>query len=42
MATALSDRIRVAHGEGKADLLIKNGKVVNVFSGQVEKKCGHL
>jgi len=38
MATALSDRIRVAHGEGKADLLIKNGKVINVFSGQVEKK----
>ena len=38
MATVLSDRIRVAHGEGKADLLIKNGKVVDVFSGQIEKK----
>jgi adenine deaminase len=38
MGTVLSDRIRVAHGEGKADLLIKNGKVVDVFSGQIEKK----
>jgi adenine deaminase len=38
MATVLSDRIRVAHGEGKADLLIKNGKVVDVFSGQIERK----
>ena len=38
MTTGLRDRIRVAHGEGKADLLIKNGRVVDVFSGQIEKK----
>ena len=38
MTTSLKDRIRVAHGEGKADLLIKNGKVIDVFSGQIEKK----
>jgi len=38
MTTPLKDRIRVAHGEGKADLLIKNGRVVDVFSGQIEKK----
>jgi adenine deaminase len=36
--TALKERIRVAAGEGKADLLIKNGRVVDVFSGQIEKK----
>jgi adenine deaminase len=36
--TPLEQRIRVASGEGKADLLIKNGRVVNVFSGEVEKK----
>jgi len=36
--TALEDGIRVASGEGKADLLIKNGRVVDVFSGQIEKK----
>jgi adenine deaminase len=34
----LEDRIRVASGEGMADLLIKNGRVVDVFSGQIEKK----
>ena len=38
MTTPLRDRIRVAHGEGKADLLIKNGKVIDVFSHQIEKK----
>ncbi len=32
------DRIRIASGEGVADLLIKNGRVVNVFSGQIERK----
>jgi adenine deaminase len=31
------DRIRIASGEGVADLLIKNGRVVNVFSGQIER-----
>ena len=34
----LKDRIRVASGEGKVDLLIKNGRVVNVFSAQIERK----
>ena len=32
------DRIRVASGDGKADLLIKNGQVVDVFSGQIDRK----
>lgn len=32
------ERIKVASGEGKADLLIKNGRVVNVFTGEIEKK----
>lgn len=36
--TSLEERIRIAAGEEKADLLIKNGKVVDVFSGQIEKK----
>ncbi len=35
---SLEERIRIASGEGKADLLIKNGRVVNVFSGEIEKK----
>src|SRR5512136_587121 len=35
---SLEERIKVASGEGKADLLIKNGRVVDVFSGQIEKK----
>jgi adenine deaminase len=35
---SLSERIKVASGEGKVDLLIKNGRVVNVFSGEIEKK----
>ncbi len=30
--------IRVASGEGEVDLLIRNGRVVDVFSGQIEKK----
>jgi adenine deaminase len=34
----MAERIRVARGEGEADLLFRNGRVVNVFSGQVEKK----
>jgi adenine deaminase len=34
----LEERIRVASGEGIADLLIKNGRIVNVFSGEIEKK----
>lgn len=36
--TRLEERIRIASGEGEADLLIKNGRVVNVFSGEIEKK----
>jgi len=34
----LEEKIRIASGEGKVDLLIKNGRVVNVFSGQIERK----
>ena len=34
----LNEKIRIASGEGIADLLIKNGRVVEVFSGQIEKK----
>ncbi len=34
----LEDQIRVALGKGKVDLLIKNGKVINVFTGEIEKK----
>jgi adenine deaminase len=33
----LKELIRVASGQGKVDLLIKNGRVVNVFSGQIER-----
>ena len=40
---SLEERIRVASGEGTVDLLIKNGRVVNVFSGSDRaKRCGHL
>jgi len=35
---SLGKRIRVASGQGKVDLLIKNGRVVNVFSGEIEKQ----
>jgi adenine deaminase len=35
---SLKEKIRVASGEGTADLLIKNGRVVDVFSGQIEKR----
>ena len=35
---SLEEKIRIASGEGEVDLLIKNGRVVNVFSGQIEKK----
>lgn len=34
----LEERIRIASGEGRVDLLIKNGRVVDVFSGEIEKK----
>ena len=33
----LKESIRVASGQGRVDLLIKNGRVVNVFSGQIER-----
>jgi len=36
--TSLKERIQIASGDGIADLLIKNGRVVDVFSGQIEKK----
>ncbi len=35
--TFLRESIRVASGEGKVDLLIKNGRMVNVFSGEIER-----
>ena len=35
---SLKERIRIASGDGTADLLVKNGRVVDVFSGQIEKK----
>ena len=35
---SLKEKIRVASGEGMADLLIKNGRLVDVFSGEIEKK----
>ncbi len=35
---SLGERIRIASGDGTADLLIRNGRVVDVFSGQIEKK----
>jgi adenine deaminase len=35
---SLKERIRIASGDGTADLLIRNGRVVDVFSGQIEKK----
>jgi adenine deaminase len=36
--TSLKEKIRVASGDGVADLLIKNGRVVDVFSGEIEKR----
>ncbi len=36
--TQREDLIRVASGEGEADLLLTNGRVVDVFSGEVERK----
>jgi adenine deaminase len=35
---SLKEKIRAASGEGRVDLLIKNGRVVDVFSGEIEKK----
>ncbi|HMK77582.1 MAG TPA: adenine deaminase [Thermodesulfobacteriota bacterium] len=35
---SLKERIRIASGDGMVDLLIKNGRVVDVFSGQIEEK----
>jgi adenine deaminase len=35
---SLEERIKSASGKGKVDLLIKNGRVVNVFSGEIEKQ----
>lgn len=34
----LTQRIRVASGRGKADLLLRNGRVIDVFSCQIERK----
>jgi adenine deaminase len=38
MMAPLKERIRIASGDGMVDLLIKNGRVVDVFSGQIERK----
>jgi adenine deaminase len=35
---SLKEKIRIASGDGLADLLIKNGRVVDVFSGEIEKR----
>ena len=35
---SLKEKIRVASGDGMVDLLIKNGRVVDVFSGEIEKR----
>lgn len=35
MAITLEDLIRIARGEDKADLVLKNARVVNVFSGDI-------
>jgi len=35
---SLREKIRIASGEGQADLLIKNGRVIDVLSGEIEKK----
>lgn len=34
----LAERIKASIGMGKVDLLIKNGVVINVFTGEMEKK----
>ena len=33
----ISDLIRIARGDAPADLLLRGGRVVNVFSGAVER-----
>jgi adenine deaminase len=35
---SLKEKIRIASGDGVSDLLIKNGRVVDVFSGEIERK----
>jgi adenine deaminase len=35
---SLKEKIRAASGDGMVDLLIKNGRVVDVFSGEIEKR----
>jgi len=35
---SLKEKIRVASGEGTVDLLIKNGRVVDVFSAEIEER----
>jgi adenine deaminase len=36
MGELLSDLLKVARGDAPADLLLKNARIVNVFSGQIE------
>jgi len=38
LMASLDERIKAASGEGEVDLLIKNGRIVNVLSGEIEKK----
>lgn len=33
-----AQRVRVASGRGKVDLLLRNARVIDVFSGQIERK----
>lgn len=44
---SLEKIIEVARGEAPADLLLKNARIVNVFTGEIEKgnaalSCGHI
>ncbi|MFH1684626.1 MAG: hypothetical protein ABIA67_07075, partial [Candidatus Margulisiibacteriota bacterium] len=32
---SLKERIAVAKGDKKADLVLKNGQLINVFSGEI-------
>jgi adenine deaminase len=36
MGESLSDLLKVARGDAPADLLLKNARIVNVFSGEIE------
>ena len=38
-ATEIGRRIRIALGEEKADLVILNGALVNVYTGEIQRNC---